>query len=345
MTMILSPGDSEAVSFNDDSSPDTRLTAGQKVSVNAQVLPGNSLDWYFRIFRLCASTQGELKSAAVWTQFQSLGSDTRSQIWMGLAKVRIHIVDPTPYRHSVEDIVGEVNKWDDPAKELARQIALKDPKAIWLSQQLQVWTAERILSDSTGARVHGLSKFLSDGFALYGLRTAAQPEEVLDLSRFGHDVKPLVRKVSIWAAKSAATFHEALDCFMEFDEEVRYSPSDLIRRRMATRVLDSHAFDKGDHKQVELLEGARDNILDNLTTSDFFLQIQARRKKPYLQLESAKSYLVQAADIAAGIASKILETENLVAVVSRFEYVTYNGRRVSIADAEEEVRVMHSRRP
>ena len=29
-----------------------------------------------------------------------------------------------------------------------------------------------------------------------------------------------------------------------------------------------------------------------------------------------------------------------MAFVSRFEYVTYNGRRVSIADAEEEVRLM-----
>ena len=49
---------------------------------------------------------------------------------------------------------------------------------------------------------------------------------------------------------------------------------------------------------------------------------------------------MQAADVAAGIASKLLETENLVAVVKSFEYVTYNGRRLSVSDAEEETRRM-----
>jgi uncharacterized protein YeeX (DUF496 family) len=259
--------------------------------------------------------------------------------------VRIHIVDPVPYKYRLEDTLRKIYKWDDPAKVLARQLQSGDPTAFWLSRQTQVWLADSILSDSTGARVHSLSRFLDDGFSANVLKRNRAQQEVLQLSDFGRDLKPLVRKVASWAAKSAATFHEALDCFMEFDEGLRYSPNDIIKNRMARRVLDQHAFDKGDQKQIELLEGARDNILDNLVTYDTVRRIEAQRKRPYLQIDSTDSYLVQAADIAAGIASKIFETENLVAVVSRFEYVTYNGRRVSIADAEEELRLMrwHSR--
>jgi hypothetical protein len=55
--------------------------------------------------------------------------------------------------------------------------------------------------------------------------------------------------------------------------------------------------------------------------------------------------LVQATDIAAGIASKVLETQNLAAVVSHFEYVTFNGRRFSVAEAEEELRLARWYRP
>ena len=61
--MVILPGDPDAASFNDDRSPDTRQTLGQKIPVNVQVVPGNSLDWYYRILQSCTSITGELKSA------------------------------------------------------------------------------------------------------------------------------------------------------------------------------------------------------------------------------------------------------------------------------------------
>jgi hypothetical protein len=162
------------------------------------------------------------------------------------------------------------------------------------------------------------------------------------LRGFGHDVKPLVRKVSTWAAKSAAAFHEALDCFWNLDGETRIYQNDIIRRRMKARVLDTHVFDMGDKKQLELLESMRGSILENLREpGGWYAGLKTEsRIKPYSETDSKDSYLVQAADIAAGIASKILEGQNLVAVVTSFEYVTYNGRRLAVSDAEEEVRRM-----
>jgi hypothetical protein len=52
-----------------------------------------------------------------------------------------------------------------------------------------------------------------------------------------------------------------------------------------------------------------------------------------LQVQLGRAYLY-----ATGIASEIYASEGLIGVVKRFEYVTYNGVRVSCVDAEEEMR-------
>ena len=90
------------MSFNDDSSPHTQATAGLKVSVNAQVLPENSLDWYYRILLLCQNATGEVKSTEVWPSFQAISGENKDRIWNGLSKVRIHMADPRPYAKDYE---------------------------------------------------------------------------------------------------------------------------------------------------------------------------------------------------------------------------------------------------
>ncbi len=78
-------------------------------------------------------------------------------------------------------------------------------------------------------------------------------------------------------------------------------------------------------------------MMDTLSANDAFFSAIARPSK-YVELESKSSYYVQAADFAAGIATDIYTSEKLIGVVRRFEYVTFNGRRVSRSDAEEEMR-------
>lgn len=317
-------------------------------------MPESSLDWYFRVLLLCGSIRGELKSADVWPRFQAVQGENKDRIWAGLSKVRIHIVDPRPYHNSYNNLLRKALRCDDPATFIRRQVAEKDPRAIILSRELQIVTAQRILDDSIAARLHNLSMAVSDFEMFLGheevltghrlsfgnigleLKPIDRPrEEVISLSDFGSKAKPIVRKVSEWSAKSAATFHEALDTYFEA-EGFSYFPNDFVRRRMKDRVLDTHVFDEGDKKQLELLENARGNILQYLET----FRDGVATAKPYSELNSNDSFLVQAADIAAGIASKIVERRNLVAVVSAFEYVTYNGRRVAISDMEEELRRM-----
>jgi hypothetical protein len=343
--MIIQRGNSDAVSFNDDSSPDGRTTSGQKISVNAQVIAEYSTDWYYRILRYCASVTGELKSTQAWPVFQGLSWEERKRIWIGLSKVRIHVVDPRPYRKQWNEVVSAAWRCDD-ATEIIGQFVLQGvPGARQFLNQLEIYTAESVLSDSFAVRLHRASRYLRDELMLFGIGDDTDEENPICIRDFGQDAKPMVRKVSNWAAKSAATFHESMDCLLDPGQGSSDSPffsTNLVRRRMESRVLQTHAFDKGDCQQISLLENARKEILQTLRGFDSLMNI--REIKPYSQVDSSQSYFIQAADIAAGIATRILETENLEGLVTRFSYVTYNGRRMSMADAEEEVRRLRSRR-
>jgi hypothetical protein len=336
---------SDAVSFNDDTSPDSRLTTGRRVSVNAQVVAEDSVDWYYRILHRCAPVPAELKSTRVWVIFQSLPPEEREKIWSGLSKVRIHVVDPRPYSQHWDDVVNAAWRRDD-ATRLIRQFALEGmPSAKAFLDQLEILTAQSVLADSFAARVQRIGRYLRDELMFFARDEDRSEESVVDLQDFSQDAKPIVRKVSNWSAKSAATFHEPMDCFLSPDEDIlnlRYFPNDLMRKRMMSRVLQAHAFDKGDRQQLELLESARKNILLTLRPFDSLTELD--EAAPYSEVDSSESYLIQAADSAAGIAARILETENLVALVSHFSYVSYNGRRISVADAEEELRQQRSRR-
>jgi hypothetical protein len=52
--------------------------------------------------------------------------------------------------------------------------------------------------------------------------------------------------------------------------------------------------------------------------------------EPLVEVDSADSEHVQAADIAAGIARELWSRSNLVHVVRHFHYVTYNSDRLSV---------------
>jgi hypothetical protein len=339
--MILLPGDADARSFNDDSSPDTRVTSNLKVSVDAQVIPGSSLAWYYDLLLTCGPSSGELKSSVVWEKFRERPNEEQERILKGLSKVRIHIVDPRPYKESADDILRAMMKRHDAPEVLAQWRKEGKPEASFLNQSLTRFTAQRIVDDSSAGRAHSLAYYAAD--MLIG---SVDVESVIDVHSFGPDTKPLLRQATQWAAKSAATFHEAVEIFVGVDAEFefyRFAPDEFLRKKMKARILDKHAFDKGDAKQIERLENAREKVLDVLQTSEATDPFGVRRPnaaaiRKHVELDSSSSFLVQAADIAAGFASKLLEIGGLVRVATTFEYVTYNGVRLTQADAEREQR-------
>jgi hypothetical protein len=343
--MIISPGDSEAFSFNDDSSPDTRKTLGLKVSIDAQVIREHSLDWYFQLIALFMDVPGELKSEAVFARFNVFPASTRARVWAGLSKVRIHIVDPRPYVQDRDDLLRKVWRSDD-APELLRQAVVQNsPWAKYISRELQRYVAGSILNDSTAARLHRYGWRSQLDSMLFETQADIYVPPPIELHHFGEDQKSLVRKVSTWSVKSAAAFHGPLDGLDSLNDEAvmtRFALGSRLSQRAFERLFHRHAFDKGDEHQIRLLEEARLTIIR--TFADQLNSMLLPRQSGFLQVESRESFCGQAADLAAGMASRVYAESGLPGVVSHFEYVTYNGTRVGTSDADEEERRCRFRR-
>lgn len=161
---------------------------------------------------------------------------------------------------------------------------------------------------------------------------------------FKCDPKGVVRKVTEWAAKAAAAFHasmDALDTFGADDGIHRFSYGQHIRRKMMRPLTDTHAFDKGDDQQMRVLEDVRGKLIESMTDpNDMFSRMQMMRApiQKYVEFDSKDTLFGQAADIAAGIASAYFDREGITGIVSRFEHVTYNGKRTRPADI---AKIMH----
>jgi hypothetical protein len=78
----------------------------------------------------------------------------------------------------------------------------------------------------------------------------------------------------------------------------------------------------------------RESILNQFAREDVWCGLIVRRPG-LVTVESTESHYAQAADIAVGIASDIYANKGLVAVVSHFEYATFNGNRVSFPNPRE----------
>jgi len=219
------------------------------------------------------------------------------------------------------------------------------PGAKDVMRKLIEFSAASILRDSTAVRLRDLARVIGPHFQILGVDADLDPSLwptdpfEIDVRSFGRSPSAMLRSVSQWSAKSAAAFHAALDSFDDPGPDVvlgRYGLPPIVRTRMASRVLDSHAFDEGNQKHIELLESFRSSVLSILSSGDG--HCFNGRVCPYSQVDSGGSYLIQAADIAAGIASHLFGAGGLVRVVHEFEYVSYNGARISLSEAEEQQR-------
>jgi hypothetical protein len=347
--LIIPTGDDKAISFTDDSSPDARLTGGDKVFINGQVNRDLSLGWYYQIIQLFPDVQGELKSTEVVERFRTFPTGTRDAIWAGLARVKIHIVDPKPHRHKINNILRKAWRNEDAPKLLQQWEKEGLPWAQPFSQQVRAMVADSILQDSTAMRVQFWGRHLLDPFGIMRLDNevkrffarSARPSSPLISTEDFPERKGLIRDVASWAAKSSAAFHSALDA-VQFPNEndvgtYRVDVGDHLRRKMAEQLLPVHAFDKGNQKQLDLLEDARSSLFQEMAAHDRIFGL-ATGRRGIISVESKESFYIQAADIAAGIGSHIYATEGLIGAVERFEYVTYNGERVSHSDAEQAMR-------
>ena len=334
--MIIGAGHPDAVSFNDVGSPDGRHTAGLKVHINAQVVRVEDLNWYYKLLQLCPDIHGELKSKIVSARFDDLAFMTKTEIWKTLGKVFIHVVDPRPYKSRVNSFLRTVMKREDAPEYLRSSASEGYAWAQNLQQGTQMFAADLILGDSVAARAHRTAHtFGQDAFMMPFERV--EPPDLVTIQDFKCDPKGVVRKVTEWSAKAAAAFHgsmDALDTFGVEDAMYRFNVGQHFRRKMLRPLMDLHAFDRGDEQQMRVLEEVRGKLIKSMTDpNDFFSRmLRFNLLLKYPEFDSKETLFGQAADFAAGIASTHFQREGIAGLVSRFEHVTWNGKRTGEVD-------------
>ena len=89
----------QAASFTDDTS---LPFVGYRVSIHAQIIRENQINWCFFLKDRTPHNNGEFKDQVVNTFF-GLAETDREKVFKTLRTVRIHIVDPRPYTIDIND--------------------------------------------------------------------------------------------------------------------------------------------------------------------------------------------------------------------------------------------------
>ena len=121
--MFIKAGPDEAVSFTDDTSPDTRNTKKRNVSIHAKVSRKTPLNWYYDLLFSCRHIKGELKSKDTVEAYKQMRRYERANLWDTLKEVQINITDPLPYQADVNNILKQALNRDN-AVDLVRQRAI-----------------------------------------------------------------------------------------------------------------------------------------------------------------------------------------------------------------------------
>jgi len=205
-----------------------------------------------------------------------------------------------------------------------------------LQELLNNQTAEHILLDAPSRRlswnIHYVQGYSPHGYLRGFMGPPQRLEHKIDLAHFKTSTKgAIVRTVTEWTAKSASAFSEAIDVtFTEYFHPHQHPALNPVYRALRQ----SHAFDEGNQNSVSVMELERKQIAQEMTYHDFWQQMYPLNPL-YGNIDSKKSFYIQASDIAVGIAKHLYEQGEILAVTLHFDYVMFNGRKISQNDAYE----------
>lgn len=334
--MILIAGSADALSFTDDTS---LPKAGAKVSIHAQVIREYPLDWYYALLQRAPSHAGELKSNVIIEVFFTLPDFERRRVLSTLKTVRIHVTDPRPYTYGVDELLsdivpgGDVPGFIKRLDRAQRQVAQNERRKLIARRMLRdappqqirlkhlLWEYQAGLRISTWDRESLIDEKLMPYFE-------DKPPKEFDFAPFERSRKNVVNVLSAFLSKSESVFSEAMDGMDAFIESGTQSPM-LVASQLSRILSESHAFDNGDTREVQWIDAERHDVLRRIDRQGMF-PVQLA---PLPELDSSDSFFVQAADFAAGIAREIWSRNSLPHLVDTFDYVTYNGRRISESEA------------
>lgn len=342
-------------SFTDETSPKLPKS-DRKVSIHGQVIrEGDSLKWFRDLVRLYPNDNPETKSVRVLEDFRTYPQEFRDRTWIGMKKVRIHIVDSLSYQTNYKKVLENVFKGDELRKMVERDARRGNEFAKHIRTKMDETVAEWIIKDSTS---HRLRDMMENDYPRGSLSFYLRP---LDPTRRSRPVnmKPFRTQVSSMTSKAVKVASQAASVFtpaMDRLEPIRHLGESYGQYEVQRTLRDSHAFDQGDDKSIKWIDderkdiGGRSWMLNEWTGSTDWMpdgvpeyiddcgQSESYSDFAYGKLYSVKSHeseYVQAADIAAGFARDAYEKYSVVAVAEQFEYVTINGERVTQDNAQE----------
>lgn len=153
-------------------------------------------------------------------------------------------------------------------------------------------------------------------------------EKDFDFTPFERSKKNMVSVLSGFLSKGESVFCDAVDILDEvIENNAQVSP--FVSFQLSEVLSASHAFDKGDTKEIGWIDAQRKDVRFMIDRHGMF----PGQPQPLPELDSRESFYIQAADFAAGIALEILHRKDLVHLVAAFDYVTYNGKRLSESKA------------
>lgn len=335
--MIISAEPYEAVSFTDGTSANFPPDQRRSVIIEGTMPRDGDLSWYYILLQRYSHVPGELKSEIILKDFHTQPLGIQQAVWAGMKYVLIHITDVLPHlKAAVTSVERRTHKdWYNTLQKRKDKEAVKFFKH--LDGLVNDYIAGCLQRQSSASRFVNLVPLLESP---YSLRRYLPQSEMgwrridVDFSGAVDPEKPrrTVLNIAKWSTRGDAIFATATrDIF----ENPSYGYFGM--KEQAFRVISqSYAFDEGDHPSIGWMNLAREISIEAL----FPYEGQWRNQflKQLHEVKSKKSYFTQIGDIAAKFASTIYEHHGLIEVARKFEFVTFNGERISENVATEKVR-------
>jgi hypothetical protein len=327
------------VSFSDDA-PGLSFGRRHALRVQADVAPAPDLSWVqgFRS-RLLLKPEQELKSQAVIAALPTLPEHERRMFFASIQSFRVHVTDPQPYELEAQDILlGAI-----PKKTLSviGQMANQQPgtpETARLRLLLRIadgHVRRRVIRNTASRNLASRLRFFSRVLSVSPLGPDLQddvaddwPEDHMVDTSSGH--RAGVAKAVKAASKIATVFSRADD---EVERTLDAAPDLLLGLRIAARrsvakIGDEFAFDEGDSESTQRTREERDNYEAALWSGFGDVRSHAPRGE-LIELRSDRFVELQAADVAVGWARKVLSENGLGSLRSYFDYITFNGERLT----------------
>jgi hypothetical protein len=336
--MLISEAPYDAVSFTDGTSANFPASQRRSVIIDGTTPRSGDLNWYYILLQRYSHVPGELKSEVILKDFHTQPTAIQQAVWAGMKFVFIHITDVLPHlKSAISGIERRTYKgWYDHLQKREDKEGVKFFRH--LDSLVQDYIAGCLRRQSSASRFIDLAPLLESP---YSLRRYLPDSDLgwrrvrdVDFSSAVDPDKPrrTVLNIAKWSTRGDAIFATATRDIFENPSYGFFG----MKERAFRAIAESYAFDHGDHPSVEWMDSARKTSIEAL----FPYEGHWRRQfmKQLHEVDSKKSYFTQISDIAAKFASTIYERHGLIEVAKKFEFVTFNGERITENVAAEKVR-------